>query len=669
MHKTRSWLALSAAVLSAGMVNAAEPSVMAKSPWPLWDGKESVADYAKRAGLKDVQTDLDLGGGVLMKLTLIPAGTFIMGVPMHEVASVEGGTVLVRKDGANVPVATYLQQVHTMKDPREYEGPPREVTISQPFYMGVYEVTQEQYEQVMGNNPSKYKGKTRPVEQVWPWELAVAFCEKMSVKIGRKVSLPTEAQWEYACRAGSQTLFFFGNDEKEMHKYANVPDVVPGDPAGQKPCSACQGTGRDDVSSGETAGVCARCNGTGKEPRSEAKTGGFDGTAPVGSFKPNAWGLYDMIGNVAEWCWDWCAESFASAPTIDPVGPGFSPPGTCGGPYHIMRSGPKPTSRPLHAPTRIPPQVGIRVAVALTPLTVPASTGPAPAKEGTSFQAPAATGSSAAAPRDLTLRVPPGCRAAAGTQAEPYTQSGWAQAIVHEATGMEMVYVPAGYFFMGSPEDETWATPFEWPQHRVTLTKGFYMAKTEVTQAQWEKVMASNPSRFKNAGSAAPVEMVSWEDCQTFSQKAGAGLRLPTEAEWEYACRAGTKGPYAGALDEMGWYLGNSEGSTHAVGTKKPNAWGLYDMHGNVWEWCLDRQAGGFTGVAAADARGRAARYPNVAVTDPAGPRSGGNRILRGGSWADYPKYCRSAERGQWIPDSRLPNTGCRLVRDATGAP
>jgi formylglycine-generating enzyme required for sulfatase activity len=203
----------------------------------------------------------------------------------------------------------------------------------------------------------------------------------------------------------------------------------------------------------------------------------------------------------------------------------------------------------------------------------------------------------------------------------------------------------------------------------VTLTKGFYLGAHEVTQAQWEKVMGKNPSRFQKAGPEAPVEMVSWDDCQAFCQKAGGGLRLPTEAEWEYACRAGTTGPYAGDLDEMAWYLGNSDGTTRAVGSKKPNAWGLHDMHGNVWEWCRDWEGGGYTGILTVDARGRAARYVDVPLTDPAGPPAGDSRVLRGGSWADYPRYCRSAERGRWLAEFRVPNAGCRVVREATDAP
>jgi formylglycine-generating enzyme required for sulfatase activity len=260
------------------------------------------------------------------------------------------------------------------------------------------------------------------------------------------------------------------------------------------------------------------------------------------------------------------------------------------------------------------------------------------------------------------LRVPPGCRAAAGTPAEPYTKSGWAQAIVHEATGMEMVYVPAGSFFMGSPESETWATPFEWPQHRVTLTKGFYLGKTEVTQAQWEKMMGKNPAHFKNVGLEAPVEMVSWNDCQEFCQKAGGGLRLPTEAEWEYACRAGTTtrfyygdDPSYTGLASHAWYSANSGGQTHPVGQKPANPWGLYDMCGNVWQWCQD-----WYDV-----------YPGGSLTDPQGPATSpyDERVLRGGSYYDPGAYARAASRWEDLPDSQsyYPYYGFRVVLAPSG--
>ena len=202
---------------------------------------------------------------------------------------------------------------------------------------------------------------------------------------------------------------------------------------------------------------------------------------------------------------------------------------------------------------------------------------------------------------------------------------------------MEMVWCPPGEFTMGSPRTEEGRGNNE-TQHRVTLTKGFWMAKTEVTQRQWKSVMGNNPSRFK--GDDLPVENVIWKDCQEFCRKAGLGLRLPTEAEWEYACRAGSTGPYAGTgkLEDMGWYADNSGSETHPVGRKSPNAWGLCDMHGNVWEWCADWYQKDF-GIAT--------------VTDPTGPASGSFRVLRGGCWHSFARYCRSADRNDDDPASR----------------
>ncbi len=216
-------------------------------------------------------------------------------------------------------------------------------------------------------------------------------------------------------------------------------------------------------------------------------------------------------------------------------------------------------------------------------------------------------------------------------------------------------WCPPGTFTMGSPpskegryDDET--------QHSVTLTQGFWMGETEVTQGLWKEVMGSNPSRIKS-GDTYPVESVSWDDCQKFIEKLNArsdvkptGLRfaLPTEAQWEYACRAGTTGDYGGTgrLDDMGWYDGNSGNQTHPVGQKEPNAWNLRDMHGNVREWCQDWYG----------------NYPTGAVTDPTGPASGVLRVLRGGSYWRYARSCRSAYRnGSW-PASRGRSRGLRLL-------
>ena len=187
------------------------------------------------------------------------------------------------------------------------------------------------------------------------------------------------------------------------------------------------------------------------------------------------------------------------------------------------------------------------------------------------------------------------------------------------------------------------------------------MAETEVTQGQWKGVMGDNPSEFK--GDDRPVENVSWDDCQKFivkvnAQLAGERLRLPTEAEWEYACRAGTGGAYGGTgnLDEMGWYDGNSGRRTHPVKQKRPNAWGLYDMHGNVWEWCADRYG----------------EYPSGSATDPTGPSDGGGRVIRGGGWNGVARDCRSASRGGYEPGFRGHSLGFRpalaLARECTSS-
>jgi formylglycine-generating enzyme required for sulfatase activity len=202
------------------------------------------AEVAKlrTSGVEAAKTlTLDLGGGVTMKLVLIPAGKFMMGSPENE------------------------------KDRDSDEGPQREVTISRAFHMGVFEVTQEQYQAIMGTNPSNFKDAAKPVEMV-SWDDAVEFCKKASLITGRTVRLPTEAEWEYACRAGSRTRFTFGDDDKGLDKYGWYD--------------------------GDT----------------------WEGTRPVGQKAPNAWGLYDMHGNVYEWCSDWY-DAYVNAVETDPQGP------------------------------------------------------------------------------------------------------------------------------------------------------------------------------------------------------------------------------------------------------------------------------------------------------------------------------------------------------------
>ncbi len=222
--------------------------------------------------------------------------------------------------------------------------------------------------------------------------------------------------------------------------------------------------------------------------------------------------------------------------------------------------------------------------------------------------------------------------------------------------GVEMDFMPiaVGSFQMGSNNGDG----DEKPVHRVTLSKPFWMAKTEVTQAQYQKIMGSNPSKFK--GSQNPVEQVSWNDAVSFCKKLtehdrqagrlpeGYEYTLPTEAQWEYACRAGTTGDYAGNLDVMGWYDNNSGSKTHPVGTKQANAWGLFDMHGNVWEWCLDDWHRSYS-----DAPTDGSRWVSLGV-------GGSLRMRHGGSFGGNASDCRSADRGSNDPSRTFPDLGFR---------
>ena len=197
---------------------------------------------------------------------------------------------------------------------------------------------------------------------------------------------------------------------------------------------------------------------------------------------------------------------------------------------------------------------------------------------------------------------------------------------------MEMVWCAPGTFEMGSPQNEPGRFENE-VLHKVTLTKGFWLGRCEVSQRQWESVMRSNPSKFKSPDN--PVDTISWLDCQLFVRRVNTMLgglaRFPTEAEWEYACRAGSAAPVSGCgdLPRMAWFDGNSESQPHPVGGREPNAWGFRDMHGNLLEWCRD-----WYSVPSADD-----------ASDPVGPPSGSFKVMRGGCWFFFGRDCRSAYR------------------------
>jgi formylglycine-generating enzyme required for sulfatase activity len=229
---------------------------------------------------------------------------------------------------------------------------------------------------------------------------------------------------------------------------------------------------------------------------------------------------------------------------------------------------------------------------------------------------------------------------------------------------------------MGAGADDKEASALDKPQHEVTLTRGVWMGETPVTQGQYQTIMGQNPSHFIAAGLDAPVECVSWYDAAAFANKLSAlegfspcfvgagekmdgvgnkgsgyvgckGWRLPTEAEWEYAARAGTTTPHYGDLERVAWYGDNSGGTTHPVGQKQANAWGLYDTLGNVWEWCYDRYGG----------------YSSQALTDPTGAAIGTGRVCRGGSWNNLANSVCAARRSSSTPSLRNYLLGFRLVR------
>ena len=583
-----------------------------------WRASANQRAWAKQLGVA-VQHTNSIG----MKLALIPPGEFMMGSP--------------RSDG----------YAH------DEEKPQHKIRITKPFYLGVYEVTQAEYEKVMGRNPSRTKGAANPVEQV-TWDEAAEFCRKLSSKEGKTYRLPTEAEWEYACRAGTTTRYSFGDNPANLGQYA-----------------------------------WHRRNSNYK-------------THPVGGKKPNGWGLYDMHGNVWEWCADWFdLQYYANSSQNDPQGP---PEGSSrlyrGGSWFEWRADRLRSAyrcRPdrfRRMPSYRNHELGFRVALGEMSEEAKAAIELA-AQKAAMEEAARKAAMEKAAQKAAAEAV------AAQKKQKECSQSLGSPVEITNSVGMTLKLIPAGDFVMGSAQspqelvqlfdlDERDAKGFadEHPRHRVRITKPFYLGAREVTVGQFGQFVEATGYRteadkdgkggrgitkstsitieqpspkytWRNVGwsqtDAHPVLNVSWNDavayCQWLSKKEGKTYCLPTEAEWEYACRAGTTTRYyygddPGSLEQYAW-----RSMTHPVGEKQPNAWGLFDVHGNVAEWCADWYG----------------PYAAQEVGDPKGPETGSGRVCRGGGGLlSVAAHYRSAHRTGPPPGYRNFSLGFRV---ATGTP
>ena len=342
----------------------------------------------------------------------------------------------------------------------------------------------------------------------------------------------------------------------------------------------------------------------------------------IGFGKSNELGLYNMNDNVQEWCSDW-SGLYSSEPQTNPQGPTSSK-------VRIVRGSSWGVTLPLCLRGAFEPNVreeflGLRLAMSSKKAKTTAKN-----SRATTNKKSTATSKKQGTVKEFNVKGVP----------------------------FKMVYVAGGTFMMGATAEQDGYERDETPAHRVTLS-GYYIGQTEVTQELWYAVMGTNPSKFTRS-SLNPVEKVSWDDCQTFIQKlnqlTGKKFRLPTEAEWEYAARGGNKSngyKYSGSnsIGEVAWYEGNSGNVTHEVGTKAPNELGLYDMTGNVWEWCSDWYGSNY--------------YSSVPSTNPTGPTSGSARVVRGGSWLNNAQLCRVSYRSDDAnPANHYSTVGFRLVLD-----
>ncbi len=600
----------------------------------------------------------DQGGSVAPRWVTIGAGTFQMGSPASEPCQSMGGG--------------NKERLHS-------------VTLTHSFKIQDLEVTQGQFKTLMGYNPSKFTacGTDCPVEQL-SWHEAAAYCNALSANqglascysctssgpgvmckeatsyAGKKIygcpgyRLPTEAEWEYSYRAGTTSAFYNGK------------------------ISSC--TSND-----------ASASAIGWYSSNTSKA-----TRQVGLKQPNAWGLYDMAGNVYEWCHDLIQSDLGSAPVVDPVGTGQLNRVRRGGSWKnspfALRAAFRMDSLPIYSSDSL----GFR----------PVRTVSCSDKIKNGDETDVDCGGKSCNKCADTKKCAKGSDCLSGICANKVCASGCKhQPVVKDcskdASGAQWCKVPGGCFVMGSPASEPCREPHsshKETQHQVVLTRSFEIHQTEVTLPRFTALMKYNPSTSASCGPTCPARATNWHEaaayCNALSQERGykpcyactnaggkkvsckdaaayaakiqacPGYRLPTEAEWEYAYRAGTKTAlHNGAIDKLtcsgctspgtnankvGWHCGNSGKTVHPVATKAANAWGLYDMAGNLNEWCQDWFV---------------SDPGSAPVVDPVGTKPSSMRASRSGAY-NYPagKF-RAAYRGRVIPTAGYGDMGLRCVR------
>lgn len=477
--------------------------------------------------------------------------TFTVNGVSFEMVYVEGGTFMMGCDD-------------------EYRSKPQhQVTLSS-YYIGKTEVTQELWETVMGNNPSSSMdlGPNKPVIQI-SWDDCQEFIGKLNNLTGMSFCLPTEAEWEYAARGGNQS---------RDYKYSGSNNL-------------------DDVGWYEN----------------NSEESGYKCVHIVGTKQSNELGIFDMSGNVDEWCEDWYGAYSADSQT--------NPKGAYSGKERVVRGGNhyqssddcKNTYRYYVDPNKTYCFGGLRLALS--------------ADASASHRSSSSYG-----------------------QANNYSKGiAKKERVTANGVSFNMVYVEGGTFQMGYDDSQ-----LHGPMHQVTLDT-YHIGETEVTQELWVAVMGSNPCYNHQQSPQKPVTNVNWQDCHTFINKlnaiTGKRFRLPTEAEWEFAFRGGNKSrgyTYSGSnnLDEVAWNEDNSDGDMHPVATKSPNELGIYDMSGNVDEWCEDWYG----------------PYNSYAQRNPKGPSTGNERTIRGGSYCNNEWVMTRGVRRKWDPNKIICSFGLRLV-------